>query len=176
MKTVFVRSTYIAFAAAAVLLAACGDSSSNDVGADKLGVLAEGSPRDSVLLVMGQGPLTAQYADSLRLEKGFRRENYVIDGQQYEVLYYRELQGNVAEQVQQAKETPVVLKDGKVLGWGWKYFVETAMTDLKLPNPTGNVPGGNGAPPAIIEMKTDSGVAPVEPTVAPADSTKKSGA
>lgn len=175
MKTAFVRSTYIAFAAAAVLLAACSDTNSNDVGVDKLAPLAEGTPKDSVLLVMGQGPLTAQYADTLRIEKGFRRETYLIDGKQYEVLYYRELQGNVAEQVQQAKETPVVLQNGKVLGWGWKYYVETAMTDLKLPNPTGNVPGGNGAPPAVIEMKTDSGNA-VDSALAKPDTSKKPGA
>jgi hypothetical protein len=139
------------------MLAACSDRNANDVGADKLEPIAEGTPRDSVLLVMGEGPLTAQYSDTMRLEHGFRRENYVIDGKLYEVLYYRELQGNVAEQVQQAKETPVVLQNGKVLGWGWKYYLG-AIEELKLPNPTGNVPGGNGAPPAILP--TDSSNAP----------------
>ena len=174
MKTALVRSTYIVLTAAVTFLAACGDAASTDVGADKLEALAEGSPRDSVLLVMGQGPLIAQYSDTLRLEHGFRRETYLIDGKQFEVLYYRELQGNVVEPVAQAKETPIVLQDGKVLGWGWKYYVETAMTELKLPNPTGDVPGGNGAPPAIVDMQTDSGTA--TDSAAAADSAKKSGA
>lgn len=169
MKTSFVRTSLAL--GAVLVLAACGDSSP-DIGADKLEPLAEGTPKDSVLLVMGEGPLTAQFADTLRLEKGFRRETYLIDGKQYEVLYYRELQGNVAEPVQQAKETPIVLQNGKVLGWGWKYYVKTAMPDLKLPNPTGNVPGGNGAPPAVIEMKTDTAPAA---TPTGADSAKKSG-
>lgn len=173
MKTRFVRTAYIALTSAVTLIAACGDSNSGDVGADKLAPLAEGTPKDSVLLVMGTGPLTAQYADTMRLQQGFRRETYLIDGKQYEVLYYRELQGNVAEQVQQAKETPIVLQNGKVLGWGWKYYLES-MESLKLPNPTGNVPGGNGAPPAIIKMETDSG-AKADSSVSP-DSTKKSGA
>jgi hypothetical protein len=172
MKTRFVRTTYIAFASAITFLAACGDSGSGDVGADKLEPIAEGTPRDSVLLVMGEGPLTAQFSDTLRLEHGFRRENYVIDGKAFEVLYYRELQGNVAEQVQQAKETPIVLQNGKVLGWGWKYYLE-AMESLKLPNPTGNIPGGNGAPPAIIP--TDSSNVQKADSAA-TDSTKKSGA
>jgi hypothetical protein len=96
----------------------------------------------------------------------------VIDGKAFEVLYYRELQGNVAEQVQQAKETPIVLQNGKVLGWGWKYYLE-AMESLKLPNPTGNIPGGNGAPPAIIP--TDSSNVQKADSAA-TDSTKKSGA
>lgn len=157
MKTVFVRTTYIAFTAAVLTLTGCSDNSSSDVGADKLSVLSEGTPRDSVLMVMGQGPLTAQYADTMRLEKGFRRETYLINGKQLEVLYYRELQGNVAEPVVQAKETPLVLQGGKLVGWGWKYYVEIGMPELDLPNPTGNVPGGNGAPPAVIEMNTDSG-------------------
>ncbi|WP_145979003.1 DUF3192 domain-containing protein [Gemmatimonas phototrophica] len=173
MKTRFVRTTYITFATALTLLGACGDSGAGDVGADKLEPIAEGTSRDSVLLVMGEGPLTAQYSDTMRLEHGFRRENYVIDGKSYEVLYYRELQGNVAEQVQQAKETPVVLQNGKVLGWGWKYYLE-AMESLKLPNPTGNIPGGNGAPPAIIP--TDSSNSAKADSAAPADSSKKSGA
>lgn len=124
--------------ATALLLSACGDRNA-DVGADKLAALTEGSPRDSVLQVFGTGPLTAQYADTLRLEHGFRRERYLIAGQQYEVLYYRELPGTVTEPVQQAKETPVVLQEGKVLGLGWRYYVETAMPELQLPNPTGTL-------------------------------------
>ena len=80
-----------------------------------------------------------QYADTLRLEHGFRRERYLIAGQQYEVLFYRELPGTVTEPVQQAKETPVVLQEGKVLGLGWRYYVETAMPALQLPNPTGTL-------------------------------------
>ena len=124
--------------ATALLLGACGDGHA-DVGADKLAALTEGSPRDSVLHVFGTGPLTAKYADTLRLEHGFRRERYLIAGRQYEVLYYRELPGTVTEPVQQAKETPVVLQEGKVLGLGWRYYVETAMPALQLPNPTGTL-------------------------------------
>ena len=121
-----------AIALAALSLAACGDQ---QVGADLLKPVQAGMPRDSLLALMGAGPLKGFYADTLRLEKGFRMEKYLIDGKMYEVLYYREAEGNVAEPVAQNTETPVVLQDGKVLGWGWKYYVETAMEELKLPTP-----------------------------------------
>lgn len=121
-----------AMALAAASLAACGDK---QVGADLLKPVHAGMPRDSVMALMGTGPLTANYADTLRLDHGFRVEKYLVDGKMYEVVYYREQPGNVAEPVEQYTETPVVLADGKVLGWGWKYYVETAMEELKLPTP-----------------------------------------
>lgn len=130
-----------ACAVAAVALAACGDK---QVGEDLLEPVHAGMPRDSLMTIMGKGPLTATYADTLRLDHGFRVEKYLIDGKMYEVLYYREAPGNVTEPVEQYTETPVVLANGKVLGWGWKYYVKTAMSELKLPTP-------------IKEQPTDSG-------------------
>ena len=163
MKTPVVRTIYLAVTATALVFAACGDSFS-DVGADKLASLDEGVTRSAVFEAMGKGPLTGQFADTLQLEKGFRRANYLIGGQQYEVIYYRELPGNVAEPVDQAKETPIVLKDGKVLGWGWRFYVDQAMAELKLPSPLPmkidpNAPGVNkGAlPPSVAPSPNASG-------------------
>jgi hypothetical protein len=130
------KATFVRLAFAVILLAptsACL-SDTKEVGADKLDAVHEGMPKDSVMEIMGTGPLTASYADTLRVERGFRRSGYFIDGKNYEVLYYRELQGNVAEAVEQVKETPVVLVDGKVLGWGWAFYVE-AMEKYKFPSP-----------------------------------------
>ncbi|MES2525392.1 MAG: hypothetical protein V4617_22060 [Gemmatimonadota bacterium] len=121
----------LALAASALLLAACGDK---EVGSSLLKPVHEGMPKDSLAGIIGNGPLTAQFADSARLERGFRRSVYIVDGKQYEVLYYREAPGNVAESVLQAVETPVVLSDGKVLGWGWKFYNE-AMEKYNLPSP-----------------------------------------
>jgi hypothetical protein len=165
MKTRFVR--YAAIASALFLGACLNDT--KEVGADKLEVVHEGMPKDSVMQIMGTGPLTGLYADTLRLEKGFRRSLYIVDGKNYEVLYYRELQGNVAEPVQQAKETPIVLANGKVLGWGWRYYVD-AMGELKLPSPI--------EAPRAAETAPAAAPAPTTPPSAPAatDSAKKSGA
>ena len=130
------KATFVRLAVAVVLLAPASACLSDyeEVGADKLEAVHEGMPKDSVMGIMGTGPLTASYADTLRVERGFRRSVYFIDGKNYEVLYYRELQGNVAEAVEQVKETPVVLVDGKVLGWGWAFYVE-AMEKYKFPSP-----------------------------------------
>jgi len=164
MKTQFVRYSVVA---SALFLGACLNEN-KDVGADKLEIVHEGMPKDSVMQLMGTGPLTGLYADTLRLEQGFRRSRYIVDGKNYEVLYYRELQGNVAEPVQQAKETPIVLTNGKVLGWGWRYYVD-AMEELKLPSPIEAPKAAEPAP--VVEP------APAAPPGAPvaADSTKKSG-
>ena len=123
---------------AAVSLSACGK---DQVGAKRLKPVIAGISKDSVLAIMGTGPLTATYSDTLRLDHGFRVEKFLIDAKMYEVLYYREEPGNVTEPVEQYTETPVVLTDGKVLGWGWKYYVETAMEELKLPSPIKAQPG-----------------------------------
>jgi hypothetical protein len=53
--------------------------------------------------------------------------------------FRRERPGTVTEPVQQAKETSVVLQEGKALGLGWRCYVETAMPELQLPNPTGTL-------------------------------------
>jgi hypothetical protein len=121
--------TLVAFAAA------CGDRF-EEVGADRLKPIAEGTSRDSVLAVMGTGPLTASFAaDSARLLNGFRRDQYFHEGALYEVLYYRELTGNVAEPLDPVKETPIVLQAGKALGWGWSFYTE-ATPNLNLPKVT----------------------------------------
>lgn len=120
------------FAAAAVSFAACG---SDEVGAERLKPVHAGMPKDSLMTIMGMGPLTAQYADTMRLDHGFRVDKYLIDGKVYEVLYYREQPGNVAEPVVQQIETPVVLTGSKVLGWGWKFYVKEGIEKLRLPTP-----------------------------------------
>ena len=130
-------------------------SESTEIGAERLDALSEGISKDSLYAILGNGPLTGQYSDTLRIERGFRRDVYLINGKQYEVVYYRELQGNVAEPIQQAKETPVVLETGKIIGWGWKYYVE-AMETLKLPNPAASAKGGNASSPATEPPKRDT--------------------
>lgn len=170
MHRSFVRLTTSAILAGVLALSACGDSSS-DVGADKLDSIEAGATKAELLAAMGTGPLTAQFADTVQLENGFRRHVYLIDGRQFEVLYYRELTGNVAEPVDRAKETPIVLEGGKVLGWGWRYYVKEAMEELKLPTPLekqvdSSTPGVN---PAVVQP-SPSAPAPAPDSTAKGDS------
>jgi hypothetical protein len=138
----FVRSSAL-MGGALLLLSACSDR--HEVGEELLKPVHEGMPKDSLALIIGKGPLTALYADTLRLENGFRHSVYDVDGKRYEVLYYREQPGNVLEPVDQDVETPIVLTDNKVLGWGWAHYVE-AMEQYKLPTPLTEKKPAQGAP------------------------------
>ena len=131
MKTRFVR--LVLLAATALVAGACSDTA--DVGAAQLEPVNAGMPKDSVLALLGKGPLTAKFADTLRVTNGFRSSTYLLNGKTYDVLYYRAESGDVSEPVQQDLETPIVLENGKVLGWGWKFYVETAMKSYNLPSP-----------------------------------------
>jgi len=115
----------------ALLLAACGGG--DELGAARLKSMREGMSRDSVMLVLGRGPLTATFSDTMRLEQGFRRSAYFIDGALVEVLYYREAPGSVSEGVVREMETPVLLKDGKLLGWGWRSY-DSQRAGLGIPD------------------------------------------
>ena len=137
---------FVTLAAALTTLGACSDR--KEVGADVLKGVEAGFPRDSLLLVMGKGPLTAHYADTLRIDHGFRLSKYYVDGVFFEVMYFREAPGDVAEPVRQEKETPVVLQGGKVLGWGWKFYVEEGIGKLGLPTPLKEEAASLAAPAA----------------------------
>jgi hypothetical protein len=121
----------------ALFLAACGGA--DDVGASRLKGVEEGMSREAVLDVMGSGPLRAMYADTMRVERGFRRSEYIIGGATLTVLYYREAPGDVSEGVIRSVETPIVLRDGKALGWGWKFY-DREREALGLPDITDQAP------------------------------------
>lgn len=131
MHPYIVRAVRTVAVLSVIALAACGDK---EVGSAKLKSLKAGDDRATVLKVLGDGPLTAVNSDTSRLEHGFRRMSYFVNGHQFEVIFYREALGTVTEAVDQAVETPVLLQDQKVLGAGWKYYVE-AMTQYGLPSP-----------------------------------------
>lgn len=143
--------------ATVLVLAACS-SNSEEVGEERLKAVRDGMPRDSVMAILGTGPLTASYADTLRVDHGFRRSVYFLDGKTIEVLYYREQAGDVTESVEQDTETPIVLADGKAIGWGWEYYVD-AMKKYSLPSPiqAPTPPAPSTASPAEPAALSDSG-------------------
>jgi hypothetical protein len=131
MRTYIVRFTTLLPAVALTVLAACGTS---EVGSDVLDDVEAGMTRASVLSVIGQGPVTATGNDTVRVVNGYRHMRYLRDGKMIEVIYYRTEPGDVKELVAQDVETPVVLADDKVLGWGWRFYVD-AMKTYGLPTP-----------------------------------------
>lgn len=74
-------------------------------------------------------------ADTAQLANGYRRMRYYLEGTSYEVLYAREVPGDVKEPLLQAQETPVVFRNDSLIGWGWKYYVDEAMAKYQLPTP-----------------------------------------
>jgi len=115
-------------------LAACGPS---DVGASKLKALPKAAPRASILAVMGTGPLSpTQPAEQPRIVNGFRYQRFITNGgQNYEVLWYREEPGTVQDPILKTKETPIVVVDDTLVGWGWKFYTPYAKT-IPLPDPS----------------------------------------
>jgi hypothetical protein len=105
MKAAFVRLSLVASLTA---IAACGGS--DEPGSARLSNLKEGMTLTQALDAMGKG------AD-------------------FNVVYSRDLPGDVKEPVLQAKETPIVFRNDTLLGWGWRYFVDEGMGKFQLPTP-----------------------------------------
>lgn len=169
MKTLFVRTaTLLALSAAA----ACG---SDEPGSAQLRGLKEGMTTSEAVSSMGQGPLTATYSDTVRLNHGFRSMRYFINGNTFEVVYARELPGVVTEPVLQAKETPVVFRNDTLMGWGWRYFVDEAMPKFQLPTPLRAIDTLSTPLQSDSALKLDSIVKAkgVEPPTSAVDTTKK---
>jgi hypothetical protein len=158
MPRLSVRSVVRSSVSLLALSAACSDYS--EVGEDLLKPINAGVSRDSLLKVVGSGPLTGRYADTLSLDHGFRLSKYLVNGQYYEVLYYREAAGDVAEPVRQNTETPIIMKDGKVLGWGWKFYVEEGINEIGLPTPLKEALPSAGAPSGTPAQPAPSPAAP----------------
>lgn len=121
------------FAAFVLLLAACG---ADEAGSEKLEKLSVGISADSLFKILPPGPVSGEGADSSRVRNGYRISRYFLSGQTYQVVYVRDLPGNVKELVEQMRETPVVI-DGsdKVIGWGWKFYVDEGIKKIGLPTP-----------------------------------------
>lgn len=129
------RSTlWLAAATVSVLvLGACG---ADDVGSARLKSLKGGAPRTEVLSTIGEGqikPILA--ADSVRIVSGYRASKYMADGMIHEVLWYRDTTGTMESPIGRKTDTPVVIVNDTVAGWGWKFYDKYAALH-KIPNPS----------------------------------------
>ena len=96
------RIARTAYAAVMVLaLTACGDARLKD--------LSLGINRDSVAVVM-------------KTDTPHRSESYLMEGKFWEIFYYAEEGVPAADSVAWRELAPVVIADGAVVGWGWKYW------------------------------------------------------
>ncbi|MBL0169148.1 MAG: hypothetical protein IPP90_00255 [Gemmatimonadaceae bacterium] len=117
----------------ALVLGACG---SDDVGAARLKSLKGGTARAEVLSTIGEGQIKpVQPADSLRIVSGYRVSKYMADGMTHEVLWYRDSTGTMESPIGRTSDTPVVIVNDTVAGWGWKFYDKYSAAH-KLPNPS----------------------------------------
>jgi hypothetical protein len=115
MNPSLVRRGVVAMVAFSVagLVVACG-------GEDKrVKELNQGISRDSVMTVIGVNPKNATGPDSF--PNVYTREKYLIDGKNYEVLYFSPENRKFVpgDSVQLRTLTPIVLVDNLLAGKGW---------------------------------------------------------
>lgn len=144
------RSTLALLVTASLFLAACD----RDLGASRLKKTHTGMPRDSVMAILGTGPISATGGDSARITQGHHRQIFFINGNNVEVVWYRETPGSVNDSLTKEITTPVVFTGDTLAGWGWKYYADggakLGLKDPKLMVPQAPVtapiiaaPGGN---------------------------------
>jgi hypothetical protein len=99
----------------AILAAACGDA--------RIEKLSTGISRDSVLAIINEG----ETGDSLA--RVYRQESYLLPNKKGNVflsniLFYDKRGRKEADDpnVSAQSTTPIVVIDGKVVGWGWTYY------------------------------------------------------
>jgi hypothetical protein len=111
--------------AGAVLATACEDK--------RVKELDTGISRDSALSVMGKG-VSSGAPDSL--PNIYLHERYLIAGQHYETMYFTpdDKKHNLSDTsaVNWKKLTPVVFREGKLIGRGWSYW-DSVSTANKIP-------------------------------------------
>lgn len=101
------RSTTLFLAGLAVVsLSACGDS--------RLKKLSVGIDKDSLAVLMASdAPHTSA--------------SYLTEGKYWELLMYPRKEAAAGDSIAWREMSPVVMTDGKVVGWGWSYLDETAV-------------------------------------------------
>jgi len=64
--------------------------------------------------------------DSHTFTNPYRTSAFEVDGKQIEVLWYHTDVKAEDDAITDDELTPVVLTDGRVTGWGWDYWQDTA--------------------------------------------------
>ena len=89
-----------------------------------------GMTKEEVLAVMGTKTVTT-YREGVRGEQitnPYRTEMHRAGGHTWEIMYYLTDLKADDDAITDDELTPIVLKDGKLDGWGWSYLQDVART------------------------------------------------
>jgi len=96
-----------------------------DQNKENLKKLSAGQPKNLVMELMGTDPSKGVF---MWIDNPYRTEVLVgKDGKTYEVLYYYTDMKTRDDKITDDELTPVVLQDGKLIGWGYPFL------DQKVP-------------------------------------------
>ena len=85
--------------------------------------LSRGMAKAEVLSVMGTKSVTAQ---RMRITNPWRVETREAGGLLWEILFYYTDMKRADYAITDDELTPLILKDGKLDGWGWSYLDDVA--------------------------------------------------
>lgn|SRR5690606_12620638 len=126
-----------------LLLPACGTSETiRTQNSARLERLQPGMSRSEVLAVMGTGPAEATTERPpfvpVQIDNPYRRDTFEADGSAWEVLYYLTTLRRVDNAITLDELTPIVLRDGVLVGWGQAFWDEQVREyEIALPGPDG---------------------------------------
>lgn len=128
-RTARVRaSASLGAAALLVTLVACGDA--------RLKGLSAGISSDSTLKVMGTSVTGADSFSNVH-----ERAKYFSKGQSLDVFFYTRGGDEAAgTDVPDDKLTPIVIQDGKLAGWGWRFW-DSVRTSHQIQRRPSSKPG-----------------------------------
>lgn len=113
-------------------IAACGPS--DVVGNDRLKPVKEGMTKAELLPVIGTGPLSPiTPLDEVRLTNGYRSQGYLVNGANYQVIWYREAAGTLQDTISRQVQTPIIIRNDTVMGWGWSFY-DKKTSEYGIPN------------------------------------------
>jgi len=108
---------------AALFITGCATMSDRTLvsNSKSLNNLSLGMSKEEVLKIMGTEPVTSE---GQSVDNPYRRDIFKGSSNTYEILYYvsdvKINDGSISDN----ELTPIVLLDGKLVGWGWD-FVQT---------------------------------------------------
>lgn len=119
------RKILFALLAFSLLLPACGPTVNQKVQVDnkeKLSKLKIGMKKEDVLLTMGTTTIYSEFTDPI--PNPYRTEALKTRGGIYEVLYYYTEYRKPGAPMADENLTPLVIKNDRLLGWGWNALEE----------------------------------------------------
>ena len=92
-----------------------------------LSKLMVGMTKDEIIELMGQGTYRDRGHRPEIVTDPYRVESYPVDQSSFEIIFYYTDIKNPDGAITDDELTPLVLKDGKLAGWGWSYWESTAI-------------------------------------------------